>query len=468
MRREKSCAANLRLATLFILPVLLAAAAMPVLATNFTVVTGPGLAFTPATLTIAAGDSVTFMNTSEGMHNVHADDNSFRCAAGCDGSGGNGDPSTTDWRFTLTFKNPGKVGYHCEIHGGPGVGMFGTIMVNAPNSGNPGTLAFTSGTYSVADTTGMSTIAVQRTGGSSGAVSVQYATSNGTGVSGVNYRAVAGTLNWADGDAANKTFNVPIVNDGMADGNHTVDLTLSAPSPGAAMGTSSAVLTITNTNNPAAPPAAPTDLTATPLDSTDVHLTWTLNSTDETDVHVQSKVLPGGTFADVLPLLPAGTNNLTVSGLQPATGYGFQVRTENASGNSAYTPEVDTTTPPPPGPCVAGANTLCLGDGGRFMVTVSFSSPTASGMGTAIALPTNPSSGLFYFFSSNNIEMLIKVLNACVAPFNAYWVFYAATTNVQFTVTVTDTVSGKSRVYNNALNTAAPPVQDTSAFLTCP
>ena len=468
MRHDKSPAAHLRPALRLALPLLFAAAAIPAAAANFTVVTGPGLAFTPSTLTITAGDSVTFKNTSEGMHDVHADDNSFRCAAGCDGSGGNGDPSTDDWSFTLTFKTPGKVGYHCEVHGGPGFGMFGTITVNAPNSGNPGTLGFSSGTYSVADTTGMATVAVQRTGGSSGAVSVQYATSNGTGVAGTNYRAASGTLNWPAGEAADKTFSVPVLDDGKADGNHTVDLTLSAVSAGATLGTSAAVLTITNSNSAAAPPAAPTDLTATPLDSVDIHLTWTLNSTDETDVRVQSKVLPGGTFADLLPLLPAGTNNLTVSGLQPATGYGFQVRAENASGNSAYTSEVDTTTPPLPGPCVAGTNTLCLGDGDRFMVTVNFASATASGQGTAIPLPTNPSSGLFYFFSSDNIEMLIKVLNACVAPFNAYWVFYAATTNVQFTVTVTDTVSGKSRVYNNALNTAAPPVQDTSAFLTCP
>ena len=47
--------------------------------------------------------------------------------------------------------------------------------------------------------------------------------------------------------------------------------------------------------------------------------------------------------------------------------------------------------------------------------------------------------GLFWFFNENNIEMLIKVLNACVPPFDRYWTFYAATTNVEFTVTVTDT-----------------------------
>ena len=53
-------------------------------------------------------------------------------------------------------------------------------------------------------------------------------------------------------------------------------------------------------------------------------------------------------------------------------------------------------------------------------------------------------------------------------PFNHYWVFFAATTNVEFTTTVTDTQSGKVKVYFNPLNTSAPPVQDVNAFATCP
>jgi hypothetical protein len=63
--------------------------------------------------------------------------------------------------------------------------------------------------------------------------------------------------------------------------------------------------------------------------------------------------------------------------------------------------------------------------------------------------------------------MLVKVLNACGLN-QRYWVFYAATTNVEFTLTVTDTQTGKTKVYFNPINTPAPPVQDTSAFATCP
>ena len=83
-------------------------------------------------------------------------------------------------------------------------------------------------------------------------------------------------------------------------------------------------------------------------------------------------------------------------------------------------------------------------------------------------LPAAPQSGLFYFFDPTNIEMLIKVLNACVPPFNHYWVFFAATTNVEFAVVVADTQTGKTVAYFNPLNRSAPPVQDVNAFATCP
>jgi plastocyanin len=77
-------------------------------------------------VTINVGDTVTFRNNG-GNHNVAADDGSFRCANGCDGQGGNGNPSTATWSFTRTFNEAGVVGYNCETH--QAVGMVGTITV---------------------------------------------------------------------------------------------------------------------------------------------------------------------------------------------------------------------------------------------------------------------------------------------------------------------------------------------------
>jgi len=89
----------------------------------------PILAFSPTALTIAAGDSVTFQNLGGAEHNVHAADNSFRCANGCDGQGGNGNPSSANWSFTRTFGTPGTIDYYCDNH--VSMGMKGSIVVNA-------------------------------------------------------------------------------------------------------------------------------------------------------------------------------------------------------------------------------------------------------------------------------------------------------------------------------------------------
>lgn len=83
--------------------------------------------FVPAQLAIEAGDTVTWTNEGFNAHNVNADDDSFRCAQGCDGDGGNGNPSAANWSFTLTFDDPGEIPYHCDLHRLSG--MTGTITV---------------------------------------------------------------------------------------------------------------------------------------------------------------------------------------------------------------------------------------------------------------------------------------------------------------------------------------------------
>jgi hypothetical protein len=75
-------------------------------------------------------------------------------------------------------------------------------------------------------------------------------------------------------------------------------------------------------------------------------------------------------------------------------------------------------------------------------------------------------SGIFYFFSENNWEMLVKVLDGCA--FNQHqWVFAAATTDVETTLIVTDTQTGKTAVYFNPLGNAASAITDAEAFEGC-
>jgi PKD repeat protein len=119
------------------------------------------------------------------------------------------------------------------------------------------------------------------------------------------------------------------------------------------------------------------------------------------------------------------------------------------------------------GPCVPSGTTLCLNDG-RFSVTAHYrTSDGRSGDGAGVALTSD--AGYFTFFNPANIEVVVKVLNACTLAPPRYWVFAAGLTNVEVTLTVTDThTGGAPNVYVNPLNTPFAPIQDTNAFATCP
>ena len=93
-------------------------------------------------------------------------------------------------------------------------------------------------------------------------------------------------------------------------------------------------------------------------------------------------------------------------------------------------------------------------------------SDTNSGPASAVPIAANDS-GLLWFFAPDNWELLVKVLNGCSLT-SAYWVFLAATTDVEYTLTVTDTQTGKVAVYFHALHAAAQSVTDTGALTSCP
>jgi plastocyanin len=104
------------------------------IAANQTVTVGTGasgMSFSPATVTINKGESVTFTYPGGVLpHNVAADNGSFRCAKGCDDAGGNGNATSAAFSFTRIFNTAGNIGYYCQIHGSPGAGMHGNIVVN--------------------------------------------------------------------------------------------------------------------------------------------------------------------------------------------------------------------------------------------------------------------------------------------------------------------------------------------------
>lgn len=114
------------------------------------------------------------------------------------------------------------------------------------------------------------------------------------------------------------------------------------------------------------------------------------------------------------------------------------------------------------GTCVPSATNICIGNN-RFGVKVDFR--TGNGPGNAQMIKYTPDSGLAWFFSAENIEMLMKVVDACVPTFgNKYWFFAAATTDVEYTITVTDSKTGRVKTYYHGPGTPAPAITDTGAF----
>ena len=112
-------------------------------------------------------------------------------------------------------------------------------------------------------------------------------------------------------------------------------------------------------------------------------------------------------------------------------------------------------------PCVPGGGNLCL-NSGRFKVQVAWQVPSQGTSGAGTAVPLTTDTGYFWFFSSNNVELVVKVVDGRAVN-GKFWVFYGALTNVQYTITVTDSVTGDVRSYVNPDGNQAS-VADVSAF----
>ena len=115
--------------------------------------------------------------------------------------------------------------------------------------------------------------------------------------------------------------------------------------------------------------------------------------------------------------------------------------------------------------CAPNATTLCLNQS-RFAVKAHWTTRDGNnGDGAAVSLTGD--SGYFWFFSSENVELVVKVLNACGDVNPRFWFFAAGLTDVGVQLTVTDTKTGAVKVYNNPVSTPFKPIQDTNAFATC-
>lgn len=199
--------------------------------------------FQPASITIQAGEIVTWRYVGPSMlHNVREDGGAFRCADGCDGSGGSGAPSA-GWEFSLKFDEAGTFRYFCEVHGGPGgFGMAGRVVVEGGGDGGgggggePGSLQLAASSYAADEGAGNVSAGVTRTGGTSGPVSVTLATANGSAIAGQDYGALSRTVSWSDGDGSSKSVSIQILDDSAAEPQETFSVALSGATGGATIG----------------------------------------------------------------------------------------------------------------------------------------------------------------------------------------------------------------------------------------
>jgi len=115
--------------------------------------------------------------------------------------------------------------------------------------------------------------------------------------------------------------------------------------------------------------------------------------------------------------------------------------------------------------CKPNDTTLCIGNG-RFSVRATFDAGGGNA-GQAQAVALTGDTGYLWFFSSSSVEAVVKVVNGCALN-SRYWIFAGGLTNVAVTMTVTDIQTSTVKTYTNPARTVFKPIQDTSAFATCP
>jgi hypothetical protein len=100
---------------------------------------------------------------------------------------------------------------------------------------SPGTLQLSTNFISQGEGNGSFNLTVTRTNGSTGTVSVDYATADGTATAPVDYTTTSGTLVFNNGETS-KSISIPIVDNNIPEGSHSFTISLSNPTGGAVLG----------------------------------------------------------------------------------------------------------------------------------------------------------------------------------------------------------------------------------------
>jgi subtilisin family serine protease len=141
------------------------------------------------------------------------------------------------------------------------------------------------------------------------------------------------------------------------------------------------------------PPVAPTGLAATAASATQINLSWTDNSADESGFKVERST-DGVNFTQV-GTTAAGVRTYSATGLTASTNYAFRVRAYNANGDSAYSNAATATTQA--APTIPAVPTLS-GTASRRLATLSWTN-VANETGYRLSRATRSTSGVCGTFS---------------------------------------------------------------------
>jgi Tol biopolymer transport system component len=159
--------------------------------------------------------------------------------------GGDSSPTWSPDGTQIAFTSYNTSGSNNEVYVINADGSEQKNLTNSPSNDsdpdwqalpvNPaGYAQFKTARYNVIENIGTATMTVTRSGGSTGAITVNYAATNGTATKGADYTATQGKLTFADGETI-KTISVPVLDDGIVEPDETVNVTLSNPTGGGAL-----------------------------------------------------------------------------------------------------------------------------------------------------------------------------------------------------------------------------------------
>lgn len=207
----------------------------------------------------------------------------------------------------------------------------------------------------------------------------------------------------------------------------------------------------------------PADPTQVPVDGTDNIVFRVANTTGAASTlnyeieGMASDMIPENTIVtlDGLPPGASVTGQVTIpaggsadipvrAGVSELDSFSFQdvLLLNSATGDVLTSASVRAFAPG----CTPGATQLCL-NAGRFRVAVAWRDFQGN-EGAGNSIPLTGDTGYFWFFDSSNVELVVKVLDGRDLT-DSWWVFYGALSTVEYTLSVTDTLTGATRTYFN-------------------